>query len=52
MNIPHLPNLSKDTINYKYKYNELLPPPSSARGTVSSAHGTTDYYAQAKRGNN
>lgn len=33
----------------KYNYNVLFPPPSSTRGTVTSAHGTPDYYQQPKR---
>jgi hypothetical protein len=35
---------------YNYKYNVLFPPPASTRGTVTSAHGTPDYYQQVKRG--
>ena len=28
----------------KYLYNELFPPPSNTRGTLSSAYGTPDKY--------
>ena len=37
--------------NKKYYFNELLSPPSTTRGAVSSSHGTPDYYQQVKRGN-
>ena len=38
--------------NFKknYYYNELLSPPANTRGAVTSAHGTSDYYQQVKRG--